>query len=817
MTEEVKRILVLLDDDQDARDVLAEELRQHNFDVRAPNIVTSGGKADIAAIRSAFRTRPDIAIIDPVWESRSYSLNALTCIAQALSAVRWSQPAQAFILSGYRLTKDQLESWPRIWNEKIGQWLNVVDVIGKPISIGRLLRLLPERGKPPIREIRFDFQRLRLPARLIDSTGAARSSNLAWSWGANEPTTGVQEESGRQFLVTEMRPDSHGVDREVSVSYRLQECHVKNPAKHRLQVAYPTRSNYTRSKFDFLKELFDQVQTIGFTHMRYYERFRVPQAGSNVYLAQVKLVHWLPENGYTQLAEQKQGVGLFSERGEPLVDRLSEFDCGARPTELIYKFAKDDETQARRSYFNMVTDTPRSLDRVRVPVFRMDATHSVPTYAQALLVLDRRAHKTRRAIVAKDVEWLKAPLLGACEELRRLLTQEQQRSDRRDMREICNDYSQVLGDAEFETAPKDFASRFLDVALRLSEAHEGVLLWCAHPGLVPNLMAVRSREKSWATGEPIRQGEPINESKHPAAFRAWTEGRPCFLPQYRYRRGSKQWEQSRLGLPLKIGNTTYGAIGLMHAKPLHFWKRRVDALKQLVEFFVFPLQHAAAREDRRTWEQILTHDLGNSLVGARNSIDQYLEQRAVRSRDNSAAAALQHIQRGLDTVESFVNLQKPQLSAVLAPIEPDLIVAKEVDFLRSLERWRENSFRRRLGARSARIQGSGEALGQIIRNLIRNAVRHGDQGKPVSIRTRMSESHWHLCVTNSGQMSMEADTHKFDPFYHNRDRAVAGVHIGLPSSLRLAQVFHANLTLQNKPGNKVCAELIWPLFKTDRQ
>ena len=163
-------------------------------------------------------------------------------------------------------------------------------------------------------------------------------------------------------------------------------------------------------------------------------------------------------------------------------------------------------------------------------------------------------------------------------------------------------------------------------------------------------------------------------------------------------------------------------------------------------------------------------------------------------------------------MQSFVNLHKPDLApGRMGSTEADKLLRAEAKGMAPMAKAHDCRLTLKLESGSARIRGSAEALGMICRNLLHNAVRHGDRGKPITISTRLDGPAWHLSVANSGQMSEEAASHVWEPYYHNRDSRVRGSHIGLPSSLRLAQAYGATLDLANRPHGRVLATLIWPL------
>jgi PAS domain S-box-containing protein len=71
-----------------------------------------------------------------------------------------------------------------------------------------------------------------------------------------------------------------------------------------------------------------------------------------------------------------------------------------------------------------------------------------------------------------------------------------------------------------------------------------------------------------------------------------------------------------------------------------------------------------------------------------------------------------------------------------------------------------------------------DRLGQVVQNLVSNAVQHGDPGRPIRVGVWRSASHCFIEVTNEGPpISPEALRHLFDPFKRTLSRT--GVGLGL--------------------------------------
>ncbi|HEX3151769.1 MAG TPA: ATP-binding protein [Gemmataceae bacterium] len=103
-----------------------------------------------------------------------------------------------------------------------------------------------------------------------------------------------------------------------------------------------------------------------------------------------------------------------------------------------------------------------------------------------------------------------------------------------------------------------------------------------------------------------------------------------------------------------------------------------------------------------------------------------------------------------------------------------------------------------------RVRAHSELLGQLVDNLLDNAIKYGPVGKPIVVRVRQSDGAVELSVEDAGPgIAAEDLPHVFDPFFRSasaRAAGVRGVGLGLSVARRIAEAIGACLTAESQLG-----------------
>ncbi|MGB3183408.1 MAG: GAF domain-containing sensor histidine kinase [Cyclobacteriaceae bacterium] len=209
-----------------------------------------------------------------------------------------------------------------------------------------------------------------------------------------------------------------------------------------------------------------------------------------------------------------------------------------------------------------------------------------------------------------------------------------------------------------------------------------------------------------------------------------------------------------------------------------------------------------ATELREQFIAILGHDLKNPLTAILSSAS-YLRQqaldsdllkmtdliksssvRAIELIDNVQDFAQGHLGGGIHVNRSYCQtLGNELLSCVseLISVYPDQPISTTIDIDKPVycDKYRIN---------------------QVVSNLVTNAIKHGEERKPVSIKARISQGLLEIVIRNKGnKIPAEEQAKLFEPFVRGKDRRGAnrGLGLGLYISSMIAEAHGGGLSVSS--------------------
>jgi signal transduction histidine kinase len=112
------------------------------------------------------------------------------------------------------------------------------------------------------------------------------------------------------------------------------------------------------------------------------------------------------------------------------------------------------------------------------------------------------------------------------------------------------------------------------------------------------------------------------------------------------------------------------------------------------------------------------------------------------------------------------------------------------------------------------VRAQPPLLGQLINNLIENALKYSEPGTPVTLELLSTSEGGCLTVEDRGcGITPQDQFHVFEPFYRSpqmRRQGIAGVGLGLAIAQRVAIAFGARITVRSTPGQGSCFTLSFP-------
>jgi two-component system sensor histidine kinase BaeS len=228
------------------------------------------------------------------------------------------------------------------------------------------------------------------------------------------------------------------------------------------------------------------------------------------------------------------------------------------------------------------------------------------------------------------------------------------------------------------------------------------------------------------------------------------------------------------------------------------------------------LAAALRREDeqRRATAADVAHELRNALCGVVGRLealeDGYVDdERAALER---ATRDARRMNRLIGDVRLLAEAQRPSLLVAKRPVELDEIATDRVAAFADRFAYRGIALHTQIAP--ARVEGDPERLGQILDNLLSNALRYTDPGGAVTLRIEADGEQAIAQVTDSGiGIAPEHVGRIFDRFWRApgaRTRVAEGSGVGLALVHDLVLAHNGTIDVQSRPGRGSTFRVVLP-------
>jgi signal transduction histidine kinase len=199
-----------------------------------------------------------------------------------------------------------------------------------------------------------------------------------------------------------------------------------------------------------------------------------------------------------------------------------------------------------------------------------------------------------------------------------------------------------------------------------------------------------------------------------------------------------------------------------------------------------------------------SHELGNPLTVLRTDLDMLRQDLDPETRAEIVEEADKEAERMARLVEELLQLSAAEMSL---PSVDDAAVDLADVAVRAVTRVHSLAGARKVELSLDRhpvVRGDRDRLGQILNNLLDNAIRHTAQDGEIQVLVREQGSSAILMVKDNGVgIASEHLPHVFERFYRvdrARSRSSGGTGLGLAIARMIAQSHGGNLQVESSPG-----------------
>ena len=226
---------------------------------------------------------------------------------------------------------------------------------------------------------------------------------------------------------------------------------------------------------------------------------------------------------------------------------------------------------------------------------------------------------------------------------------------------------------------------------------------------------------------------------------------------------------------------------------------------------------ATRDEEARFREQfiaVLGHDLRNPVAAFRSALTMLRKQEQTERSLAIIDAGEKSVRRMLELIEDMMDFARTRLGSGLSldlsdSAELESAIRAAVEELRIVHPGRaiglEFALERPVCCDAGRI-------GQLVSNLVSNAITHGNSDEPVLVHARTGDGSLFVSVTNSGTpITEDVKLHLFEPFVREQVRpSQEGLGLGLFICAEIARAHGGRIDVRSD-AKETCFELIMPL------
>lgn len=215
-----------------------------------------------------------------------------------------------------------------------------------------------------------------------------------------------------------------------------------------------------------------------------------------------------------------------------------------------------------------------------------------------------------------------------------------------------------------------------------------------------------------------------------------------------------------------------------------------------------------AISDRDDILAVVSHDLGNPLSAIRIGISLLLKQISPEERGRGGWQHLEGIRQSASQMERLVNdllevkrIEAGQHALRLASHAPAALVEEALESLRALASDKQIDLDTRVPSGLPNVRADRQRIGQVISNLVGNAIKFTEPGGAVRLDARAIPGGVEFAVHDTGRgIAPEHLEHVFDRFWKLQRSGREGIGLGLAIAKGIVTAHGGEITVDSQVG-----------------
>ncbi|MFI5280028.1 MAG: ATP-binding protein [Gemmatimonadales bacterium] len=215
-------------------------------------------------------------------------------------------------------------------------------------------------------------------------------------------------------------------------------------------------------------------------------------------------------------------------------------------------------------------------------------------------------------------------------------------------------------------------------------------------------------------------------------------------------------------------------------------------------------QVQSMQRQRDQFFAMINHELRNALTGVFGWAEQLVRTKNAAVGSRAGREVFEAAERTITLMNNLLDLSRLDASKVQAVFKDtrlDEVISKVIATVQPSADAKQIELRVELPSPVPVVRTDGLRLGQIIHNLITNALRHSASGELIRVKVEPTTDEIRIMVIDRGPgIPHEDQARIFEPFIRHDPESGLGSGLGLPVSRRLADLLGGRLNVHSVLG-----------------